>query len=174
MAALAHATRVATLEKLAVSIAHEINRPLAAVVMNGAACLQWLDRVAPDLAEIRSAAKRIVADASRAAEIVRLLGALSRKATPEYRPLNVNDLVRETIPLLRREVASRAATLQLDLNPDIPPVAGDKVQLQRFIINLVVNGIPAMEGITGIAGREPVAAPACQDSSAEIAAFRRR
>src|SRR5450631_814263 len=99
LAALTHATRVATLEKLAASIAHEINQPLAAIVMNGGACMKWLDREVPDLEEVRSAARRIIADASRAAEIVRLLGALSRKTTPEYRLLNINDLVTETIPL---------------------------------------------------------------------------
>jgi C4-dicarboxylate-specific signal transduction histidine kinase len=149
LAALAHATRVATLEKLAASIAHEINQPLAAIVMNGGACMKWLDREVPDLEEVRSAARRIIADASRAAEIVRLLGALSRKATPEYRLLNINDLVTETIPLLRREVASHGAILHLDLHSDVPPVAGDKVQLQQVVINLVINGIQAMSGIAG-------------------------
>ncbi len=149
LAALAHATRVATLDKLAVSIAHEITQPLAAIIMNAGACTSWLDREVPDLQEVKSAARLIVADARRAAEMVRLLGALSRKANPEYRLLNVNDLVTETIPLLRSEVAGHGATLHLDLGSDIPPVAGDKVQLQQVIINLVVNGIQAMASIVG-------------------------
>jgi C4-dicarboxylate-specific signal transduction histidine kinase len=147
LTALAHATRVATLGELAASIAHEINQPLAAIVLNGEVCMQWLDTDKPDLAKVRIAAKRMISDASRAAEIVRRLGALSRKADPEYRPLNINDLVTETIPLLRREIASHGAALHLDLHSDVPPVAGDKVQLQQVVINLVVNGIQAMAGI---------------------------
>jgi two-component system sensor kinase FixL len=149
LAALAHATRVATLGRLAASIAHEINQPLTAIVINGEVCMQWLDTDVPDLAEVRSAAKRMISDASRAAEIVRRLGALSRKSDPEYRPLNISDLVTETIPLLRSEIASHGAALHLDLHSDVPPIAGDKIQLQQVVINLVVNGIQAMAGIIG-------------------------
>jgi signal transduction histidine kinase len=140
---------VATLEKLAASIAHEINQPLAAIVLNGDACLQWLDREMPDLAKARNAANEMISDANRAWEIVRRLRALSRKADPEYRSLNINDLVTETIPLLRREIASHGAALRMDLHSDVPPVAGDKVQLQLVVINLVVNGIQAMAGTIG-------------------------
>jgi two-component system, LuxR family, sensor kinase FixL len=140
---------VATLEKLAASIAHEINQPLAAIVLNGDACLQWLDREMPDLAKARNAANEMISDANRAWEIVRRLRALSRKADPEYRSLNINDLVTETIPLLRREIASHGAALRMDLHSDVPPVAGDKVQLQQVVINLVVNGIQAMAGTIG-------------------------
>jgi two-component system, LuxR family, sensor kinase FixL len=140
---------VATSEKLAASIVHEVNQPLAAIVLNGDACLQWLDREKPDLAKARSATNAMVSDANRAWEIVRRLCALSRKADPEYRPLNINDLVTETIPLLRREVARLGAALCLDLHSDVPPVAGDKVQLQQVVINLVVNGIQAMAGTIG-------------------------
>ena len=149
LAALAHATRVATLGELAASIAHEIIQPLAAIVINGDACLQWLDRDMPDLAAARSSANQMISDANRAAEIVRRLRALLRKADPEYRPLNINELVTETIPLLRREIASHGAALHLDLHSDVPPVAGDKVQLQQVVINLVVNGIQAMAGVIG-------------------------
>ena len=140
---------VATLEKLAASIAHEINQPLTAIVLNGDACLQWLDREMPDLAKARNAANEMISDANRAWEIVRRLRALSRKADPEYRSLNINDLVTETIPLLRREIASHGAALHMDLHSDVPPVAGDKVQLQLVVINLVVNGIQAMAGTIG-------------------------
>ena len=140
---------VATLEKLAASIAHEINQPLAAIVLNGDACLQWLDREMPDLAKARNAANEMISDANRAWEIVRRLRALSRKADPEYRSLNINDLVTETIPLLRREIASHGGALRMDLLSDVPPVAGDKVQLQQVVINLVVNGIQAMAGTIG-------------------------
>jgi signal transduction histidine kinase len=149
MAALAHATRVATLGELAASIAHEINQPLAAILINGNACMHWLDREIPDLAKVRSSAEQMISDANRAAEIVRRLRALSRKVDPEYRPLNINDLVTETIPLLRREIASHGAALRLDLHSDVAPVARDKVQLQQVVINLVVNGIQAMAGTIG-------------------------
>jgi C4-dicarboxylate-specific signal transduction histidine kinase len=149
LAALAHATRVATLGNLAASIAHEIMQPLAAIVINGGACMRWLDHDVLDLAEVRGAAKEMISDASRAVEIVRRLRALSRKSDPEYRPLNINDLVTETIPLLRGEIATHGAALHLDLDSDLPPVVGDKVQLQQVIINFVVNGIQAMAGIIG-------------------------
>jgi two-component system, LuxR family, sensor kinase FixL len=148
MAALAHATRVATLGELAASIAHEINQPLAAILINGNACMHWLDREIPDLAKVRSSAEQMISDANRAAEIVRRLRALSRKADPEYRPVDVNGLVTETIPLLRREISGHGAALHLDLHSDLPPVAGDKVQLQQVVINLVVNGIQAMADIS--------------------------
>ncbi len=115
---------VATLEKLAASIAHEINQPLTAIVINGDACLQWLDRKMPDLAKARSAANAMMSDANRAGEIVRRLRALSRKADPEYRPLNINDLVTETIPLLRREIARLGAALRLDLHSDCALICG--------------------------------------------------
>jgi two-component system, LuxR family, sensor kinase FixL len=149
LAALAHATRVATLGELAASIAHEIIQPLAAIAINGDACLQWLDRDMPDLAAARSSANQMISDANRAAEILRRLRALLRKADPEYRPLNINELVTETIPLLRREIASHGVALHLDLHSDVPPVAGDKVQLQQVVINLVVNGIQVMAGVIG-------------------------
>jgi C4-dicarboxylate-specific signal transduction histidine kinase len=149
LAALAHATRVATLGELAASIAHEINQPLTVIVINGEACMQWLDRDMPDLAEVRSAAKQMISAASRAAEIVRRLNALSRKTDPEYCPLNINDLVTDTIPILRREIARYGAALHLDLHSDAPSVIGDHVQLQQVIINLVVNGIQAIAGIIG-------------------------
>ena len=103
----------------------------------------------PDLARARSAANEMISDANRAWEIVRRIRALSRKADLEYRSLNINDLVTETIPLLRREIASHGAALRMDLHSDVPPVAGDKVQLQQVVINLVVNGIQAMAGTIG-------------------------
>ncbi len=103
----------------------------------------------PDLARARSAANEMISDANRAWEIVRRIRALSRKADLEYRSLNINDLVTETIPLLRREIASHGAALRMDLHSDVPPVAGDKVQLQQVVINLAVNGIQAMAGTIG-------------------------
>jgi signal transduction histidine kinase len=139
----------ATSGKLAASIAHEINQPLATIVINDGVCLHWLDHEMPDLAQARSAVNQIVSDASRAWETVRRLRALSRNADPEYRPLNINDLVTETTPRLRREIVRHGAALRLDLHSDVPPVAGDKVQLQQVVINLVVNGIQAMAGTIG-------------------------
>jgi two-component system sensor kinase FixL len=103
----------------------------------------------PDLAKARSAANEMISDANRDWEIVRRLRALSRKADPEYRYLNIDDLVTETIPPLRREIPRHGAALRLDLHSDVAPVAGDKVQLQQVVINLVVDGIQAMAGTIG-------------------------
>jgi PAS domain S-box-containing protein len=145
-AALTHATRVITLGELAASIAHEVNQPLAGIVMNGEACMRWLNRDVPDLDEVRSNVRQIIADGERAAQVIRRLRALARKSDPEYVALNINDVVVETIPLVQREIAQQRVTLKLDLSAEVPDVSGDKVQLQQVVINLITNGLQAMAG----------------------------
>jgi PAS domain S-box-containing protein len=145
---LAHVVRVTTLGELTASIAHEVNQPLAAVVANAEACLRWLDRATPDLNAARRSVELIVNDGNRASEVVRRVRALANKTGIEKVPLDVNDVVRETIPLVQRELISHQVLLRMELAPALPMILGDRVQLQQVIINLVMNGIEAMQSVT--------------------------
>jgi C4-dicarboxylate-specific signal transduction histidine kinase len=145
---LAHVTRITTLGELAGSIAHEVNQPLAAVVTNAEACLRWLDRVTPELDEARRSLEWIIKEGNRAAEVIRRVRALANKTSLEKVPLDVNDVVRETVPLVQRELISHQVSLRMELAPALPMILGDRVQLQQVIINLVMNGIEAMQSVT--------------------------
>src|SRR5262245_18750077 len=143
-AELAHVTRVMTMGELAASIAHEVNQPLSAIVNNGSACLRWLNGAAPDLDEAREAARRIIRDGNRAGEVITRIRALLRKTDAEKARLDINQTIREVVKLTRNEAARKGVTLRMDLAADLPPVLGDRVQLQQVILNLVMNGVEAM------------------------------
>ena len=145
---LAHVMRVTTLGELAVSIAHEVNQPLAGVIANAEAGLRWLDRGTPDLDAARRSLEWIIDDGSRATEVIRRVRALANKTEIEKVPLDVNDLVREVIALVQRELTSHRVSLQMDLGKPMPMILGDRIQLQQVIINLVMNGIEAMQSTT--------------------------
>jgi PAS domain S-box-containing protein len=147
-AELAHVTRVTTLGELTASIAHEVNQPLAAVVANAEACLRWLDRATPDLDAVRRSVEWVIDDGNRASEVIRRVRSLANKTDIERVPLDVNDVVRETIGLMQREVFSHQVSLRMELAPALPTILGDRVQLQQVIINLVMNGIEAMQSVT--------------------------
>jgi C4-dicarboxylate-specific signal transduction histidine kinase len=146
-AALAHVTRVTTLGELTASIAHEVNQPLAAVVANGAACLRWLDRKTPDLDAVRRSVESVIDDCNRASEVIRRVRALAKKTDPQMAPLDINDVVNEVIALVQREVFSHGVSLRTELAPALPAVLADRVQLQQVLINLVINGIEAMQPV---------------------------
>jgi PAS domain S-box-containing protein len=146
--ALAHASRVATLGEISASIAHEVNQPLAAIVANGQACLRFLRRETPDLNYVRGAIEWIVKDGNRAGEVIRRVRGLLKKADTQNALLDVNDIVSEVAALLQRELAAQHVTLRLELANAIPLIVGDRVQLQQVIINLVVNGVDAMQAVT--------------------------
>jgi len=147
-AALAHVTRVTTLGELTASIAHEVNQPLGALVTNAEACLRWLDRGTPNLDEARRNVEMIIKDGHRASEVIRRIRALSKKTDPQMAPLDINDVVNEVIALVQREVFSHRVSLQMELAPALPSVLADRVQLQQVLINLVINGIEAMQPVT--------------------------
>jgi PAS domain S-box-containing protein len=147
-AELAHVTRVTMLGEMTASIAHEVNQPLAAVVANAEACLRWLGRGTPDLEAARSSVEWIIDDGNRASEVIRRVRALANKGGIEKSPLDVNDVVGEAIALVQRELFSHAVSLRMELAPALPRILGDRVQLQQVIINLVMNGIEAMETVT--------------------------
>jgi PAS domain S-box-containing protein len=146
--ALAHANRVATMGQLTASIAHEVNQPLAAVVANAEACLRWLDRATPDLDGVRRSVQWIIDDGNRASDVIRRIRALANKTGIEKAPLDINDVIREVIGLVHRELTSRQVSLRMELAPALPMILGDRIQLQQVIINLVMNGIEAMRSIT--------------------------
>jgi PAS domain S-box-containing protein len=148
-AELAHINRVMTLGELTASIAHEVNQPLAGIVTNGAACLRWLGREPPELDEARSAVESMISDGMRASDVVQRLRALSKKTELNKVRLDINGVIDDVIRLLQREALDHLISLRLELASALPPVLGDRVQLQQVIINLAMNGIEAMAAITG-------------------------
>jgi len=142
---LAHVTRVTTLGELTTSIAHEITQPLAAVISNADACIAWLDREPADLKAARRSAEWIVEDANRASEVIRRIRALAKKTEIEVVALDINQVVREAVALVRRELATHGVSVRMELASDLPQVCGDRIQLQQVLINLVMNGIEAMQ-----------------------------
>jgi PAS domain S-box-containing protein len=145
---LAHVTRVMTMGELAASIAHEVNQPLAAIVANGSACLRWLMGDSPDLGEARESAQRIIRDGKRASDVISRIRGLVRKTALEKTPLDINQAVREVINLTQSEAVGKGVALRTELASGLPFVPGDRVQLQQVILNLVMNGIEAMNTVT--------------------------
>ena len=145
---LAHVTRVMTLGELTASIAHEVNQPLAAVVTNGQAGLRWLALEPPRLDEARAAVERIVREGNRASEVIQRIRALAKKNPTLMVSLDINDVIREAILLVQREVSSHRVSLRTELASALPAVLGDRIQLQQVVVNLVINGVDAMATIT--------------------------
>jgi len=146
---LSRVSRVTTMGELTASLAHEVNQPIAAAVTNANTCLRWLTREQPDVEEARAAAMRIVKDGTRAAEIIKRTRLLFKKGTPQRESVDVNEVVREMIVLLRSEAARYNISVRTELAADLPRVMGDRVQLQQVLMNLIVNGIDAMKEIDG-------------------------
>jgi len=146
---LARVNRVNTMAELTASLAHEVNQPISAAVTNADACLRWLDGDTPNLEEARAAAMEIVKDGTRAAEIITRIRLLFKKGTPQRELLDVNEIVREMIVLLRSEVARNAISVRTELAADLPQVMADRVQLQQVMMNLISNSIDAMRDVDG-------------------------
>lgn len=143
-AELARASRAATVGALSASIAHEINQPLGAVVMNAQTCLRWLGKDPPDVEAAVRAAERTVRDGRRAAEIVqRTRGQLVRDQRNDE-AIDLRALIEETIALLETELSTHAATVVTQFAPSVPPIRADRVALQQVLINLMTNGLHAM------------------------------
>jgi PAS domain S-box-containing protein len=132
--ALAHANRVTTMGQLAASISHEVNQPLAAVIANAEACLRWLDRETPDLDAARRSVEWVIDDSNRASDVIQRVRALANKTEIEKVPLVINDVVREVITLVQRELVSHRVSLRTEFAPALPMILGDRVQLQQVII----------------------------------------
>jgi C4-dicarboxylate-specific signal transduction histidine kinase len=146
---LAHLSRVMTLGELTSSIAHEVNQPLAAVVTNGHACLRWIAAEPPNLNKVRESVASIIQQAARAGEVITRIRALAKKATPQKTALRIDELIFEVIGLVGGELAKHHVFLETELEPGLPLVFGDRVQLQQVVLNLIANGIEAMSTVTG-------------------------
>ena len=149
-AELAHINRVSMMGELAASLAHELKQPIAAAVTNANTCVRWLDRDEPDMQEAREAATRIVEDANRAADVIDRLRSFYTKSAPAERELvDVNEIIRQMLVLLRNEANRYSIPMRTDLAAELPRVAADRVQLQQVFLNLMLNGIEAMKETGG-------------------------
>jgi C4-dicarboxylate-specific signal transduction histidine kinase len=144
-AEFAHAARLAMLGELAASIAHEVNQPLTALRINADTVVRWLDRPEPNLAQVRDKMVRMNADAARAADIIARIRAMAAGRVPERTPLALGELIAESLLFLRHELRSRGVSVSLDLEPALPPVIGDRIQLQQVVVNLAINAAQAMD-----------------------------
>jgi C4-dicarboxylate-specific signal transduction histidine kinase len=145
---LARAARITTIGELTASIAHEVNQPLAAVVANADACVAWLSREHPDLAEARAAAERATLGATRASEVIARIRSLINKATPEKSRVQINRVIEQTTALAAGQASRNDVAIEFELAPGLPDVLGDSIQLQQVVLNLAMNGIEAMTNIT--------------------------
>jgi C4-dicarboxylate-specific signal transduction histidine kinase len=141
---LAHVVRVTTLGELAASIAHEVNQPLAAAVINGNACLEWLAANPPNFDEARQAAALLVEDTHRASHILAQVRALTKGSTSEKGPVEINKTILATVALIDGEIQRSEVSVQTQLADHLPIVDGDRVQLQQVILNLILNAIEAV------------------------------
>jgi PAS domain S-box-containing protein len=147
---LAHVNRVSTMGELAASLSHELRQPITAAITNANTCLRWLKRDQPDVEEAREATMRIVKDGNRAAEIIDRLRSFYKKGSPPERELvDVNEVVREMLELLRSEANRYPICMRTDLAAGLPKVTADRVQLQQVVMNLMLNGIEAMKDTGG-------------------------
>ncbi|MGD0571366.1 MAG: PAS domain-containing protein [Candidatus Sulfotelmatobacter sp.] len=141
---LAHINRVNMMGELAAALAHEIKQPIAAAVANAGACLGFLEGERPDIAEAREAASGTIGCGRRAAEIIDHVRSLFKKSFPQREPVDINELIREIALLLENDIRHNSVTLRLELAENLPEVAGDRVQLEQVLMNLMLNAIEAM------------------------------
>jgi C4-dicarboxylate-specific signal transduction histidine kinase len=147
-AELAHINRVTTMGELTASLAHEVNQPIAAAITDANTCLRWLNRDHPDVEEAREAASRMAKDATRAGEIISRIRLVFRKGTLQRALVDVNEVIREMVALLRSEATRFSVSVRTEL-ADLPQVMADRVQLQQVLMNLMINGIDAMKDVDG-------------------------
>lgn len=143
-AEFAHAARISTLGELTSSLAHEVNQPLAAILTNAETSLRWLSRDEPNVTKVEQLTARIVKNAQHASDIVKRIRGMTTKDEAEHVPVDLNEVVRDALLFIRHDIESRTIDLTLTLDFGLPEVAGDRVQLQQVVINLLVNSIQAM------------------------------
>jgi signal transduction histidine kinase/CheY-like chemotaxis protein len=144
---LAHMNRVSMMGELAASLAHEIKQPIAAAAINGEACMNWLRRGAPDVTKASGAASAMVSDVMRAGGIIDRVSSLYRRGTSQRELVDLNEIVREMRVLLATN--RNAVSIRTDLDPELPATTADRVQLQQVLMNLMLNGIEAMQDTGG-------------------------
>ncbi|MBU7435865.1 ATP-binding protein [Paraburkholderia fungorum] len=144
---LAHLTRVSTMGQLASSLAHELNQPLTAILSNVQAAQRFMAADPIDLAELRDILNDIVQDDYRASEVIRRIRAVVKKGDLEMVPLDLAGVIRDVVALVRSDAIVRGTRVTLDIDPTLPPVRGDRVQLQQVMLNLVLNAFDAMNEV---------------------------
>jgi signal transduction histidine kinase len=137
--------------QLTASIAHEVNQPIAATVTNAEAALRFLGRDPPDLEEVREGLDRIVKDANRASDVIGRIRELIRKTSPRKDWVDINDAINDVVALTHSKLVSNSVSLHTRFAQGMPPIHGDRIQLQQVILNLIVNAIEAMSGVSGAA-----------------------
>lgn len=165
---LARVARMTTLGELAVSIAHEVNQPLMAIVTNAGTCLRWLDETQFDPVQARQAAERVIRDGHRAGEIIASIRALARKAPVRMEPMDVQEAIRDVLLVLNGEFRRRGVTASFDAARKPLIVLGDRTQLQQVVLNLVMNGVEAMAETDGARRRLTICTAADGDGFARI------
>jgi signal transduction histidine kinase len=140
-----HAVRAMTMEELVASIAHEVNQPLAAIVANAESCLNWLGAERPDVARVRKAAERIVKNGLRASAVLSSMRAQLDAHTPVMSELDLNEIIRDILELMRTELIRHDVVLQIELCRYLGCIRGNRIQLQQVILNLIKNGIESMD-----------------------------
>jgi signal transduction histidine kinase len=169
---LARVTRVMTMGELVASIAHEVNQPLAAIVTNGQACMHLLDREVPNLDKSREIIRRMISDGVRASEVIRRIRDLLHKAAPEKALLNINQIVQEVIELVDSELRRSRVDVRTELATDVPPVLGDRIELQQVILNLILNAKDAMREVRENQPRELLITSRLNESGEVVVAVR--
>ena len=146
---LVRVSRITIMGELTASLAHEVNQPIAAAVTDANTSLRWLGREPPDLEEAREAAGRTIKDVTRASEIISRTRLLFKKGNPQWELVDMNEIIEEMVALMRSELTRYSVSVRTDLEGDIPPITGDRVQLQQVLMNLMINAIDAMKGTDG-------------------------
>ncbi len=146
---LAHASRMTTMGELTASLAHEVNQPITAAINGASTCVRWLTREDPDLEEAREAALGVVRNAKRAADIISHIRSISKKGESKRQLIDINEVAREIIALLRSETYRYSIVILTDLDVNLPRVMADSVQVQQVIMNLMMNSFDAMKNVDG-------------------------
>jgi PAS domain S-box-containing protein len=146
---LAHVNRVSILGELAASVSHELKQPIAAAMTDAKTCMRWLKREQPDVNEALQATSRIMKDGSRATQIIDRLRSLYKKSPPQRELVQVDEIVREMLLLLRGEANRYSISMRTELALDLPKITADRVQLQQVFMNLMLNAIEAMKDAGG-------------------------